>query len=657
MSWFEAIPSLACALALVLLPGVPIAWALGARGISFVAVSVGGSIAAIATAAVAAPLLGLTWQPYAPFVVSVPVTALGFVLRRWWLRWAPEPRSDAEWRRTFLVSSLAVLAGAVLIALPLKAGIGMPDWLAQTPDVSFHFNAVRHMLDTGNASSLAVSLGPHSPASPYPAAWHALVALVTQLSGASIAVAANATTFAIACLIWPVGCVFLARQIFGPAGLPMVLAGVFSAAFGAFPLFIVQYGVLYPYLLGVALMPIALGLFVLAVGRAHGAHMEIPGRWLAFGCVLVGIAMSHPSAALAVLALSIPLVARVVIDRLGDLGKRRQLPVRGTVVVIAFLAGVVAFGAVWLKLGEGPGANLTEPYESSMQALGEALSNGVLERPPALFVSVLAIFGIAIAIRSKKHRWLIASYVICVVLYMVATSWQPGPLRSALVGIWYNNLPRLAALLPLFAVPLATLGAVSGVRWAQNRIAASRRVAALRPLTTRRVMAVLAMFAVVLTVPLIRDSSIALAQTEVEDTYQLSHDSALLTPDELAVFALVSRSTPKDAVIGGNPWNGSALVYAYANREALFPHVRGSWRADQLELAADFASASPSACAAVRKLGVTYVLGFGDRYLSPGNPRTKEYPGFDDLSQSRAVTLVAQRGGAKLYKVTGCGVR
>ena len=652
MSWFEAIPPFLVALAVILLPGLPVAWAMGARGISFIAVCIAGSVTAIAAAAVVAPILGMNWQPAVSFVVSMPVAVLGLFLRRWWVRFFPPPGHSGEWGRPLVAAIAGIAMGAILVAIPLKAGIGMPDWLAQTPDVSFHFSVVQRILDAGNASSFAVNINPPSAATTYPAAWHAIVALVVQMSGAPIAVAANATTFSIACVIWPVACVFLVRQLCGSARLPMILAGLLSAAFGAFPLLMVQYGVLYPYLLGVSLMPIALGLLVLSTGMARNPGMEMPGRWLTFCWVLVGVAFAHPSNALAVVALSVPLFAQVLIRFLATT-QRGKMRMPKAIAIVGFLTAVAGFGLIWLKAGEKTGTNRTRPYQNLLQALGEALTNGTLQRPPAIAASVLMIIGIIVAIRQKDYRWLLASYLITVVLFMIATGWYPGRLRSAFVGIWYNNLPRLAALLPLFAVPLAAIGGVAVIRWIQRRINDSQ-LATLRTSMTRKLAIAVAAACVLVLAPATQDGSIARAEEIVASTYRLSAESPLISPDELAMFQVVKRVTPTSAVIAGNPWNGSGLVYAYADRKALFPHVLGSWTVEQWELAESFNTGSPSTCRIIRELNVSYVLDFGDRYLTPGNPRVKQYPGFDDLEHSTAVTLVARQGGAKLYKVTGC---
>ncbi|HWU45208.1 MAG TPA: DUF6541 family protein [Humibacter sp.] len=630
-------------MAVLLVPGIPVAVALGARGITFVAVSVTSSVSAVAASALAAPYLHIPWRPWTPLVVALPISLLGWLLRRWWLR-RIAPARTPEWGRPLVASAIGIVVAGVVIGASLLQGIHSPEAIAQTPDVTFHLNSVRQILDTGDASTLAMNVASRAVTTVfYPNAWHAIVASAVQLTGAPLVVAANASTFVICCFVWPVGCVFLSRQLFGTAALPQILTGILSAAFAAFPLLMVEYGVLYPYLLAIALVPIAFGLLVAALGKADREGLERPAQWLVLAWAFVGIAVAQPSGVMTIAALAFPLTAQVLIERL----RRGRRPVRRRVLaVVLFAIGWALIAIAWIKISAITGSNYTVPYETIWHALGEALLNAPLQRPAAIAASVLMLVGIAVAIAYRRHAWLVGSWLVSVVMYMIVAGWYVGKLRSTVVGSYYNTSSRLASVLVLLAVPLAVLGATFLLRWLQRLL---RRV----PHTPWLPAAASAVLIVAL-IPLTQGSSIAAVRNVIAATYRFGGNSALLSPDERAMFDIVAAKTPEDAVIAGNPWNGSALVYAYTDRRALFPHIRGSWTPDQLLLARGFASATPQVCAAVERLGVSYVLDFGDRYLTPGNPRTRQYPGLDHLATSPALTLVAQHGTAKLYKVTRC---
>lgn len=655
MSWFAVIPPMLAAVTVMLLPGVPVALALRARGITLVALSLGSSISTIVVAGVLAPLVGLGWQPYTPFLVSIPLAILALLLRRWWLRYFPANTGRGEWRLLFVGGLPAGFIAALLIAIPLKAGIGRPDWPSQTYDAIFHLNSVQQILDTGNGSTLALNLGsPGSAFAFYPAAWHDVVSLVVQLSGVEIVVAANAVTFAIACISWPISCLFLARQLFGKQILALILTGVLSSAFVAFPLLMAQYGVLYPYLLAISLTPVAVGLLVMAAGKSSEPGLETPARWLMLGWVLVGLAVAHPSAPFAVMVIALPLLVQALVEYLYRLRADSRGRRRGVVVTVLFLAACVACVIAWQFARTSDDA--WQPYQTTAQAIGAALLNAPQDRPAILVPSALMVIGISVAVRRKTHLWVAFSWGLLVFLFVVASSWLPSPLRTAFVGLWYNNSPRLMALLPIMALPLATEGGLATIRWIQKRLldAQPRSFASV---DYRRWLAVGAtILAVAAVVPPAHGNSTRAAEEQLAEAYQLSDASAVLTPDELTMFGRVSAETPHDAVIAGNPWNGSGLVYAYTDRKALFPHVAGSWSADRWYVAEHLAQASPELCNAVRKYHVTYVLDFGQLYLFRGDPRAEKYPGFNNLETSGAVILVDKVGMTKLYKVTACGL-
>ncbi len=659
MSWLDVVPTFLIALTLVVLPGAPVAWALGARGVAFAGISIGGSVTATAVAAIIAPWLNLPWQAWLPFLVSLPVAAIGFGLRRWWRRRfvPPEPALVRD-RWPLLVTALgAVAIPAVLIGGVLVRWMVLPEHPTQTYDGVFHLNAVRLILDTGNASSLTLGLT-SAEGSFYPAAWHGITALVVQLTGVPIVVAANVMTFVISCVIWPGASIFLARQLFGAQKLPILITGILAAAFVSFPLYLSAYGVLYPYLLAVALAPILLGLLVSALGLARGAGMETPGRWLALAWVVPGATLAHPSILFALIALSLPLSVQALVRHLGRVRAEGRMRTVGIATIFGFTAAYAGGALIWLNTATSDNSWL--PHLTVIKAAGEAVLNVPLVRPAAFAVSALMLLGIIVALVVERHRWMVFSWLILVFLYVMVAAWPPGVLRNAFTGIWYNNTQRLAGLIPIMALPLAVLGTTALIRWAQRRVRTARtpgldREVAGRPLRAWAAVAITALAAGIL-IPATQTGAVPAVEHKMAAQYRFSEKSHVLSPDEVAIFEIVARETPPDAVIAGNPWNGSALVYAYTGRPALFPHLSGEWSDEQWLLAEGFTSATAEVCEAVHSYGITHVLDFGGRKLFKNDPRAEKFPGFSSLKKSDAVTLVAEQGKAKLYRVTACGL-
>ena len=124
------------------------------------------------------------------------------------------------------------------------------------------------MLLTGDISSLhAGGFLSNLPNGFYPAAFHGVATTGAQLVDVQPVVAANLTALLAAALVWVGGGVLLARQAFGAHGSALAAAGLAAASFTAMPFLIAGYGVLWPNLLGMAMVPALAGLRALGVRR------------------------------------------------------------------------------------------------------------------------------------------------------------------------------------------------------------------------------------------------------------------------------------------------------------------------------------------------------------------------------------------------------
>ena len=650
MSWFEAIPALTVAVLTVVLIGAPFAWAVGARGITFLGLSVASSVSAVALSSVVAPLVGLPWNLLAPFLVSLPLAAIGFALRRFFV--LPPLPGAREWGSVFGWSLAAVALGGTLVAFSVLPAIVQADTPSQTYDAIFHLNAVQWVLDTGDASPINMTMStPGSSGSFYPTPWHAIVALVVQLTGVGVVVATNAVAVATAAFVWPVACVFLARALFGPGRLALVLTGAMSAAFASFPIVLLGFGVLYPNLLAVALVPIALGLLVMALRQDSAATLKPVALWLLTAWVVLGMSIAHPNALFSLFALSAPLLVQacVVFVRRRRREPRSGGPIAAAVVALAATFALEAF--LWTRVATSDNAWL--PDRPFLVSIAEAALAGPGNLTLGFAASIVVLTGVVITLFRRRLLWLSASWAVAVLLFAVANGGPEGALRDAITGLWYNDSFRLAALLPIVAVPLAVQGLLAIIRFAQrgaNRMLPGSRT----PAATRGVSAAVAVALVAIAVAGTQFGNIQAARSSLAATYRMSDTSPLLGTAERDFLAEVGRIVPEGSVIAGNPWNGSSLVYAYTGRAALFPHVGGSYPPSYRDVAAGLAQGTPAACAAADALGVDYVLDFGDRYVFAEDKRADQYGGLTAVEDSSVLTVVAEDAGLKLYEVTGC---
>ena len=316
MSWLTSLPALLAAVAVVLFPGAALAWSLGFRRTSLLGLAPVLSLSIAGVGAVLAPFVHVQWGLGVVLVTAVLASAAAWaVTTRPWRRQEPgavrRTVQQGDGWQTMAAGAIGVAVGAVLIARRVMQLVGAPDNISQRYDDVFHLNAVRYILDTGNASTLnlgSMAGGTGGLSSVYPAVWHSLGALVCQLTGASVPVSVNAVNIVASAVIWPISVVFLARVIIGPRPIGLMAAGVVSAGFLAFPYLLLVWGPLFPNLLSVSALPAGVAAVVFVCRLSPTLREPALRAWLVLLLAIPGLALSHMSAINALLAFSIPVV-------------------------------------------------------------------------------------------------------------------------------------------------------------------------------------------------------------------------------------------------------------------------------------------------------------------------------------------------------------
>lgn len=651
MQWFTFTWAVLATLLLLAVVGLPLARIVGLRGFAAIATAPAFAVTVIGIAAVVAPWVGLSWSVLPVLLVAVILGGVLFALRRATRRLQPARAARRPFDGWLL---FALLSSAALLAYQVTMIIGGPESISQTFDNIFHLNGVRFVLDTGNASSLWLGFmtNPTGGLAFYPAGWHALVALIVQLSGASIPIAVNAATLVIAAVLWPLGILLLTRTLFGRSPVLMVTAGLLAASLPVFPILLMDYGVLYPYQLGLALLPVALAATLRMLGLVGGARTA-PGRlwWgvAVLGC-LPGLALAHPGALVAWLALTAPMALVFAI-----LALRRAGTARGRWLVVGAFALYLVVGAVLLDTLRPPAEARGWPTQMGMlDAVWDVVSVSAWYGAPAVIAAVAVLAGIVWAfIARSRVAWVgLGMYAVVAVLYLAVAALPLPALRDALTGGWYNNLPRLAAILPVVLVPIGAYGAACTWAWLSRRHPIRRAVRTLPRWALAGIGVVLtALAAVGMQTPAL--SPLGIAERWAASPFLMTDDSALLSADEAALLSRLDDHVPEGVAIAGSPWTGAALAYALADRPVLMPHTLMAV-GDELEAINDgLAAAIPggAVCRAVTDLGVGFVLDFPGREVHPGQ---HVLPGLRGLAQSDAVRLVDEEGDARLYEIVAC---
>lgn len=657
MGWTETIPTILIGLAVFFLPGALLARVMGARGLTLLAASAPLTVSIASAAAIVGQLLNIPWSPLYFAGMTVLVSIVVGIIRYFWLYRVgmkrpglvlggfPPPMRAAAF-------GLALAIPAVLIGLRFVQIIGSPEHFSQTYDNVFHTNALKFILDTGRASSL--TLGNLNPTSPrlsfYPAAWHDVVALVIQASGASIPVGINITNIIIGGLVWPLSAMFLVSRISGQRVIPLLMTGALAAGFSSFPYLMIDFGVLFPNLLSIAVLPFSLAALIgwLGLGRSSVGGQHLP-FWL-LAASSIGLALSHPSTLMALVAFAcLPVLAWLVrrLIRLKGAPHRARHSALAVAVVVAYLLVAVL---LWNRIRPTELASFWLPPLTVPQAIGEFLTSAPLGRPVPWLIFILTVAGIAVLARSRRDWWVIALFCVFGAFFAIVAGYPAGPVRSFLTGVWYNDSHRLAALLPVMALVIAATGG----GWLVERLLQYLRTRSpagwLRSRTTAAVVLVIVAVSSAL---LTQGNSVGHAVAQAAKVYESTPESPLLSSDEKALLERLPQHVPSEYTVAGNPWTGASLSYAVGNRKAMLPAVGTSPTAEQRVIMDKInkAAIDPLVCKAVKSQNAYYVLDFGRLEVNNGQ---HPLPGLEGIAHAPGIRLVDSQGEARLYEVSAC---
>ena len=648
-AWLGALPALVIAVAVLFGPGLAIGAALRLRGLALWALAPVVSVAVVAGLALLYGFVKVPWAAWSILAGVAVVVGLAWLAR---LLLGPRPALPVrDARGTWLVTA-GLLVGGLLTAARFIVYVHDPAAISMTNDAVFHLNAVRHILETGSASSLHVSsvIGGRGF---YPAAWHALASAVVLLTGVEIPVAANVVSLVIAAGVWTLGVTWFARRIAGAPAVTAALAASLSASLVVFPMLMFQWGVLYSYALSLALLPAAAALLVGAprwfAGRGPASS---PVRTAVLLGVLVltavgAIALSQPATLLAWAIISISWFSWWAVSHaIAEPGRRR------VVLLAAVAAAWAAFALLWFLLTRSTSGSHWPPFRSKVEAVLDVLLNGQVLLPVMLGVSILMIAGLIVAVVRPKLRWLAAAWAVFGMLYAVSASVGHPGLRRWLLGAWYADPYRIAAAGATVVVPLAAIGLAVIATWAARSISARRGVRAERFGAAWAIVAVAGLGVVtLLTAPMIQMRAVTQGTVDAESRY-ITED--YLSPDERALLERLDDHVGEGERVIGNPSTGMGFGYMLSGVD-VYPRT---WAAPRTEpwrvIEADLrdAGSEPAVCDALDVYGSPrYVLDFG---LGEETPGRYELPGMTGFAGRSGFELVDAQGEASLWRITAC---
>jgi hypothetical protein len=636
-SWISALPSYLVVASILLLPGgIVVAAGWGVRNPSRWLLAPALSVTIAAASATIAPFIGLHWSLLPLALGTALIAAIALLLRRF-----AQPDPAPGKRRTGLTVAVTLAVVAVITTVMFARAFGGPENIAQRFDNIVHLNAIALAVQTGDASPFQI--GATSDIGAYPNGWHALATLAVELTGASVPVAVNATNLAVVGILWPASTMALAGALFAQRRTAYVVAGALSTGFGAFPALFFNWGVLYPNVVGYAMIPAGFAAVVACFGQnSRGSRV----RALLLAVLLAGgTGLGHPNAFLALLAFSAAYVISALAVRLVAHPSRRH----GWAFTIAVMAFALVIGVVWAIARTSAEHSGWSPWQNIAQAIGEAVTVAPRGFTPTVTILLLLLAGVVAVARRPVSIPVVAPFLVAVTFFVVSSGFAIDHwFRQWLTNPWYNDSNRLAALIPIVAIPVATLGAL----WLFDAVRgfAERR----RFPTWVRITALVLAGAATLSVAVGPNVRTALGQ--VHEAYAYTDDSLILSTQERLLLDRVDDETPDDALLIGSPRTGASLALALSDREVTQRHIFGSPSPELVFLYSQLRNidSDPQVCSTVSDLGVDYVLDFGRRDVID-EAGAVAFDGVQNLAPGEHLELVDSEGDdARLFRIVGC---
>jgi hypothetical protein len=644
MEWFFALPSLAGAVGVVIIPGLLLGWAVGLRHVWLVSFAPVLTASLVAVSTLACWWLKVRWNIGTFSIATVLIAGVLMVLvHSMSKRWPAGFVWTLERRTTGIGYWIALLTAGLVLAVRYAQIVERPTNINQGIDTPFHVNFVQQILDSGDGSPFSVQGLMGESSGFYPQIWHAMAALTAQTTWLPVVPAANALNFAIVAVAWPLGVLLFVHVVVGPKLVALLGAAVASGGFFAFPFTVMQsqksdFGPLFPYMLAVTFLPPLISALAAVLKFGKVTPMPWPLATLTLTIGLPGLVCTHMSGLVALVGLSSFLTALAAVRSFTELWRRRSDPFGYLQWAALCISGFAAGLLIWATVR--PWTTTWDPIDSLPAAAGSVLLVAPTHGGVAWGLAALTLAGTVLLISRPTERWFLASYAGAVVLYLVAAVVPIPVAREIIIGAWYGDPPRLAALLPMFwSVFVGAAGA-----WIFESLS-KYRAKWMVP------VGIAALAASVVSWPTNSETT-----PGRERTYALADASPLLSPNELELLNRLSAHVPKDAVIANNPWDGSSTAYAIADRRVLFAHAYTGSNADRLLTAKELNQAHPDSevCDAAKRQNVQFLLDFGGHYIDPKRKEVNDFPGLEVSDSSSAFVKVDQEGDAALYRFVGC---
>ena len=550
--------------------------------------------------------------------------------------------------------------------------LGSPDFFSVSIDNSYHLNEIHALASTGCYSPAGIGVYPtvsgygSAEAGFYPAAWHVICALVSNVLSVSAAVAINAVNFSFVAFVFPMSCFALLSAITEKKTC-LALGALICISAYAFPWRLLTFGVLYSNLAAFCLICSVCSVFL---SLTKGEGLSILNRILLALIFLFGLFdlfLLQPNGIFSVGVLLLP----YAVARLYSFCIAKNLtPLKSFLAAVGL---VVCFVAAWivaynLPMMQGVVSVSWNHYTSASQMLVNYLCQSFSpDAPSNLVLGLFVLLGMYFTLQRSELRWMSISYFFSLVIHF-STGATEALFKSWFAGFWYTDPYRTATLCTLAAFPLAVFGASIVFDGLRKRLLNSKLLSAgsidrLYPAMVV-VLFVATVFYPSFQIPGLFNVEMVFGKTRnvIKQNYDMSNPEEL-NAKELG-FASSIKEIVGDSVVLNSPYDGSAFLYGSSGIQVYYRSINSSPENDPNEPSASRAirhglykfGTNMEIQEAVKASGARYVLLLdSDKCKSRGHVFTynpDDWDGIEEINdKTPGFTLLKKSGHSRLYRI------
>lgn len=375
-------------------------------------------------------------------------------------------------------SNWAMMILYVLVAFAMTAYmyLGNVDFTTATPSIfaqNASFSEISNLSQSGVFSCL---IGMPSSETgemviEYNSFWQIIPAIISNITGIDSSACVNAMLVILCFFIVPLGMFSLLSVVFYKNRLLVAIGSVFTVSFGLFPWYMLVSSTQLGSFISLSFVPyILVAVLGLTIQRSN-RQSKLVYIFLIFASI-VSIIASYANVIFAIFIMCVPYLISRYFSWVNDFGKFDN-------DVLAKIMGVIACVATTLLLWIiGSNIPVAVPEAMNQNPISDGLVNAFINIftlalvPVAgsqLVLGIVIVCGALIMIFRRGYRWLVSTWAICVLMYLMSVILPEEALRYAL-GFWYIDLNLISAFVCLASVPLAAAFSSIIIRACTNAI-------------------------------------------------------------------------------------------------------------------------------------------------------------------------------------------